>query len=591
VAVGYLGLAVVLTWPLVLHLHDGLPGLLTIDQADTAWLRLASARMLVEPWSWPHSTEIFAPAGYPLGHLVPNWVDHLLGAPLALLLPWPLSDDLWWLGVLAANGLAGHVLGWTVGGDHRAGLLCGVALALCEPVLREANVGHAPQAMVFWAPLFLAALHRALGPEGRTWQTVAAGVLFGLTAATYWYLGLFVGVVGLALAAARVGEGRWRRLGVAAGVAAVVVALPLALTLASLEHLPHAGLATLPDPPPGGASAAVPAPHRWTFAWGSDPLWPLRSVPVDRSNRLSLVLVLAAILGSRVTPGRLRWALWGAAVLAGSMVLGPYLKWGEEPVLVGGALVPLPWKPTAEHIPYLGRLFWPQRWGIAVVLALLPLAARVRRAHLLAVALVVECLACSSNAPLQLTTVAQYDGWRPLAAADGVVLVLPLDRTGPRAPLVHLGYRAARRPLVAPVHIPPGAPEPEAYRAWELGSPFVRWFLDRALDGAPLPAGAVDELVDDGVSVVVLDLTPGSGARPHEMARLRSILEHALGAPEDYGSVLAWWIDPPPQVPLGLADGEAWRERHRERLHDPAPTPRVLMTPVRTTPLGPRSPR
>ncbi|MFH1467065.1 MAG: hypothetical protein ABIO70_21965 [Pseudomonadota bacterium] len=116
----YLALASLLTWPLALHLADSLLGTPAMDQVDTAWLRLAAAR-----WLTGQEPGIFAPFGYDLPAVVPNWMDHLLGAPLVLLLPWPLADNLWWIGVLAANGLAAHVLGRQVGGGHGAGLLAG----------------------------------------------------------------------------------------------------------------------------------------------------------------------------------------------------------------------------------------------------------------------------------------------------------------------------------------------------------------------------------------------------------------------------------------------------------------------------------
>ena len=161
----YAALAVVLTWPLVLHLNDHAVGLANLDQMDTALLRGVVARMVAEPGQFVWSTELGAPVGYPARVLLPNWVDHLSGAPLVWLLPWPLSDNLWWLAVLTLNGLAAHVLGVQVGGSHRAGVLCGVAFASCDAVLREATFGHAPQAMVFWGPLYLAALLRVLGGE------------------------------------------------------------------------------------------------------------------------------------------------------------------------------------------------------------------------------------------------------------------------------------------------------------------------------------------------------------------------------------------------------------------------------------------
>ncbi|MFH1467066.1 MAG: hypothetical protein ABIO70_21970, partial [Pseudomonadota bacterium] len=61
-----------------------------------------------------------------------------------------------------------------------------------EPLLREVNLSHAPQVLLCAAPLFLAALLRALAPEGRWHHAVAAGALLALAALCYWYQAMFL---------------------------------------------------------------------------------------------------------------------------------------------------------------------------------------------------------------------------------------------------------------------------------------------------------------------------------------------------------------------------------------------------------------
>ena len=173
VCTGYLVLAVVLSWPLALHISDATLGYPSPDNMDTAQLRRIVAMGMSSDGT---SREMFPPVGYGAGSLMPNLVDHWLAAPLVRALPWPLADNIWWLAALALNGAAAHAAGWALGGTHRSGVLCGVAFACAEPVLREANMGHAPQTLAVSGPLVVWALARCLASDGRWRHGVALGV-------------------------------------------------------------------------------------------------------------------------------------------------------------------------------------------------------------------------------------------------------------------------------------------------------------------------------------------------------------------------------------------------------------------------------
>ncbi len=506
---GYLALAALLTWPLVLHLDDHLLGTAAMDQVDTAWLRLAAAR-----WLTGQEPGIFAPLGYPLPAVIPNWIDHILGAPLALLLPWPLADNLWWLLVLAANGLAAHLLGFQLGKSHGAGLLCGVAFACCEPVLREAGLSHAPQALLCWAPLFLAFLLRALGERGRPRQGALAGLFLALAALTYWYQGLFLAVLAapaVLVALWRAGQDRGALLGRLALGGAVALALcagPLLLVLWAAPDLAGGGTSFIP----GQQALGVPPRHAWAFLHGSGPGWPFLAQPADTSNRLSLVLLAAAIWAAWRSP-RTSWPWWLAALAGGLLLMGPFLQVADEPLRLGRWLIPLPGYLLAEASGAMARLHWPLRWGMIVPLALLPLAARVPRPTLFAGALLLETLLASANAPLPSRDVAAFDGWRALATAPGPVLVLPQELRGDGPASMGLIFRASKAPLANELGIPPRAFQPMAFRQWKEGLKIHGWWhrLRRSGRDLPLPEGAWQELADQGGAPRALAAPAGGG--------------------------------------------------------------------------------
>lgn len=512
----YLGVVLVLTWPLALHAGTWLLGQATTDQADTAWLRLAASRALLDGSLW--STDVFAPAGYPLGAIVPNWVDHLLGAPLALALPFPLGDNLWWVAVLVANGLAGHLLGRRLGGTHGAGFLCGLGFLLSEPILREASQGHAPQALALWGPLYLVALVEGL-QRGSRRLLLAAGALLALGGLTYWFHVAFFGLASLPLLVEHgVRQRAWRPAATVGGVAAALMALPLLLTLLGSE-----GLAT--------ASLPASVVHR-----GEGLLWPLLPGGTATTNRLSLVLLLAAGLGTWKL-GRRAWVWWAAVLLGGVLIVAPPL-----------------W-----------RLHWPERWGLVVVLALLPLAARAPRAWILAPLLAVEVLLLSVNAPLPVRSLESMEGWRALSASPGPVLVLPLVPEGEEGDPVRsqraLAYRLSGTPLVSELNLPPMAREPGEFDAWRFQEPLIRWAKEQCAGSrVPVPQGAADALVDQGIAAIALDLTPGGAVNPLDARVLARPLEEALGSSVDYGSVAVWWLVSPEEVPPGLEDPDAWRQ-------------------------------
>jgi len=555
VLLGYAALASLLTWPLALHLNEWTLAWPNPDSMDTSQLRRVVA-MGLDHNGW--SSEMFPPTGYPAADLMPNRLDHLLAVPSVRGLPWPLADNLWWLAILALNGIAGHMAGWALGGSHRHGVLCGVAVACAEPVLREANLGHAPQTMVFSGVGVVAFMAMALSKHGSWRHGVGLGLSMAFAGLTYWYFGLFFAMLCIPIVAAaalrQTDRPRLRWVGLGALICLIIVAFPLASAVSGWEQLAMTSREMLPgvDQP---NLQVLPQSERFLFSQSNDVTWPFRSVPPARSNRVHWLLLGAAIWGSAVqSPHRWRW--WLAACLGGVMVMGPFLAFGGDPVLLGDRPIALPWYGLAKLSPLLERLHWPQRWGIVVPLALLPRAARCPRPLFFAGLLVVETVVFSVHAPLGYTPTTQFDGWRTLSTLPDTrsVLVFPLERSREHmAPLAY-AYRAAEQPLVAQTFLPAGAASPDAW--WET---LEEW----GAAGPPTTPIAIDALRAAGVGAVVLDTTPGGGLHPRDYDRSEAALARRLGpdvAPAvDYGSVRVWWLTPPDPVPAGLENPQAWQ--------------------------------
>lgn len=570
VAVAYLALAVALTWPLVAHMGDAIPGIAQVDLFDTVWLRLATAKMFLEG-TYPLTHEVFAPAGYPLGDLLPNSFDHLLAAPFVLLLPWPLADNLFWIALLAANGLAAHRLGRQEGGTHAAGFLVGVLFASSDAILREANLGRSPEAMLFATPMYVAAILRVLREDGRPRDAIAAGVWMALAGLGYWYQALFHVIVSIPLGIPLL-RAPWRRAGLArvalaAFVAITFVAVPLSIILARRDDMPDPTQASFPaalhlTP----RDLAIPEDARWPFGQGSDALWPLRPTPLDRSNRLSIVLLGTAFLGSRARrdDGVLRvWVLAAMFLIPAVMILGPYVKIGDVPPLVAGGPIALPARWLALVSSTFDRLSWPQRWGSTALLPLLLLAARSPAAGRWAAIGLLEALLLSGNAPLALTDIRPFSGWRSLEGAPGAVLVLPLNRQGQKGPTIGLIYREIGGPVGAVVEIPPGAGAPVAWDEWQRQCRFCEWFAHVSPDEHPplaLDPDAVRDLRRQKIAAIAVDATPGGVMMASRARRLRRELDAAIGPSVDVGSAYVWWLAPgAPPKPMKNAD--AWRKQ------------------------------
>ncbi len=584
-----------ITWPLLLHLGTALPGYSNVDALDTLHLRGAAADLLAHPGRFPRSGAAFWPIGFSVPAFAPNLLDHLLAAPFVLALPFPAGDGLFWMVLVALNGLAGHALGRRIGGTHAAGFLAGVAWATCDALLREANLQHGPTLLAPFPPLFLAALLEALagpvpgaapsGAGGRLGVRAGlrAGAFLALAALVYWYNAVFLllGSVGIVAVHAR----RAGRLLPGLLLAGVLVAPALLPYLLSWDELPVLGALAVPTVQDGPAALdALPADQRFVTLHGSDPLLLFRGEPLDRSGRVGWVLLVAAGLGALRTERRTRWGLLAMAGIGFLFALGPYLKWGEAPVLIADRPISLPFRWLGQLHPVLGRLHWPERWAVLVPLALAALAARAPRPGVLAGFLLVEGGVLSGNLPLATQEVGHLAAWRDLAAVRGAVVEVPIARRSLDASLPVLHRRFHGRPMVNGMLLPPGASPPDGWEAWMEAQPLLAWIRQAEQGGTqPFPGQeAVWSLAAAGVGAIALDADPAGAMNPRGVAELSARLVAGLGPYDDRGALLVWWLEAGAVPPALPGDPEAWRAAREAAVRAESPSERrTLIRPYR----------
>ena len=147
-----------MTYPLVLHLHDGLAGDLG-DPLLNAWILAWDADRLAHGLAGLWQTPIFHPYSNTLAYS-----EHLLGIALLVApMQWVfgnlvLTYNVAFLGsyVLAGSGM--YLLVRSLTGSRWAGVLAGIAFAFCP--YRGVQVFHLQVLMSGWMPVGLWALHR-----------------------------------------------------------------------------------------------------------------------------------------------------------------------------------------------------------------------------------------------------------------------------------------------------------------------------------------------------------------------------------------------------------------------------------------------
>ena len=426
-----LGVAVVQTWGAWTSSVPVLVGGgMEPDWTGTAWAWW---------WTWEALLQGANPVAggwnlWPVGHApvaqynlvdatVLGWAIHVLGPTRGY--------NLGCLLTLASTGVAGARLARVAGASWKPALVGGLALQCSSYLACEVSQGRVGQALIAFLVLAFAELVRLSRGEGTRWHPVMVGALAALTALSYWFYGLFLAFAalpfvlgGLARAPKTIAP---RLMGAVA--TCLVLCAPALWALAAVGD-DLAGL--------GRPYTADLVPVDWTqgkvglaMAMGDSPYpwWPLDNASIKGIQRRP-GLVLLGLVGLALwrAPKGTRWPWVCTLAIGWVLSLGPWVRVAPRSWLP----IPLPWLALDAIIPYFGRLWWPRRWEVVVLLATTPLVALavqgVRRRWVvvvLTIGMFAELFTLTGGWPVKAEAPPHYD---PVlySGTSGPLLTMPL---------------------------------------------------------------------------------------------------------------------------------------------------------------------
>lgn len=483
VLLGYLGLGIALTWPLVLRFSSDLPGGAHKDGLEDAYQNVWNLWWTVEALSRPTNLWVTDLLFYPDG---PNLLFHTL-SPGNTLAVAPITA-LW--GPIAgfnALALASFALGG-LGMWLLARRYCGPAPALLAGIVYVASPFHIAalvsdgQLQIFshqWLPWYLHFLLLSIERPAERWRRNAfwAGVFLSLTAWGDWYYTLFLLIFSalvLLWQLGRQGVAQIRTMVAPLLLMAGVFALSTGpLIVAMLSEAARSNyVSILPPDDPARLSAdllAYVVPQRLHPLWGAAPWdWGV-DYGVNRRFYLGLSLLLLALLALWKRPAARPWGLAAGCFLV--LSLGPSLRINGQ-----DSGVPLPYQLIAE-LPIVSLTRQPDRFNVLVTIALGMLAAyaaawllqhwRARPALLIAL-LAALILVEYWPAPIVTRTPPVPAFYATLPAGPGALLEYPFHP--------EITYRDAERMRFQSIHGRPisGGYHSRAYPQPQLGLPVLR---------------------------------------------------------------------------------------------------------------------
>jgi hypothetical protein len=384
VALGMLGLTLVLTWPLVTHLDTALPS--WPGDSFTFLYKIWWFREALGSGQWPlFDPNTYAPFGFDLGRGEPTLLNNVPGALIAAIWNEPVAYNLLTILSFVISGLGAYLLGRGLTGSRAAGLLAGVAFAFCAYRWGQ-YAGHFQLLGTGWLPLMFYFTERTLKTR-RLRDGALAGLMFALTALTAWYYAFMAGLLFALYLLVRLLTMRPHaglRSLLAPAAAGVLVAAVLVVPVALPQLLLYRGGELRHSEKAADSASAAPIdyaiPNPQHPLWGELPIAAHRNeIFLDSSLYIGLVpfavgLFAYLIMRRRgITQGSL-WASWlvvavTAFVLSLGLTLhdpnGQYML----PLAGGGVPVPLPGQLLFDYLPLFSSMRAYARFGVMVALA------------------------------------------------------------------------------------------------------------------------------------------------------------------------------------------------------------------------------
>jgi len=339
----YAAVALVMTFPLVMHFHTHRPGG-PGDGSVFMWNYWHFSRGLTTGQPVTETDLICYPQTISLRYHTMQWFNCVLALPLLRLVSLTATCNLLHLLTLIACAMSMYWVACAISRDRAASLVAGLVFGF-SPYFASHGMGHPNLLAAQFLPWLLLLLHQALILV-RVRYAVAAGVALALAGFCDWYY-LVIGVVGMLvlMAGVQVGRGRprwslvWRQAALLALALALAVVLlsPLLVPMVAARRASHHMDADLYEQHEYKASLLD-----FVTPWSGHPL--LGSIFPDpgaeRQVAPGVVIILACLLGLRLGWRRLYpWALVGVVgvVLACGASLG--LATRREGLPVGPALL------------------------------------------------------------------------------------------------------------------------------------------------------------------------------------------------------------------------------------------------------------
>lgn len=572
---GYLGLALLATWPLALHLGDRFPGASALDAWGHYWniwwfkVALTTGRDLFHTDMW------YPPEGVSLLLATPTPFNSALGL-LPQVLAGPLiAYNIVALLAVALSGQAAFLLARHLTGHAGAAVAAGVAFGASPYLLGHLNVGHLNVAMLPWLPLFALGLLRAA--EGRRAGVALAALCLPLSALTEWHTTLGA----LLLTGLMIAWSGWLALR-QAGPWGAPLRMALAGALGAALTAPYA-LATARAAAAVGARAEIGVtaaedysanllayllPHDLHPLWGGAIfVWRRANVwEVPTEARLSLGWTVLLLAGVGLWAGRRALLPWlGLALLGVALALGPSLRVGPWEYKL-----PMPFD-LFSALPYMNVSRTPARFSLLVVLAAAVLCAygvrRLgdtiaggRRPGLVVAGATLLLLAELMTAPFRLSVppdreLAEQIG-RELAASDPAATILTLPTFPLEQKLLFHQVHHER-----PIYSVGGSLWRDIERPFRTQTP---GFAD-LIEGKPFRdmVQPADPLAVLGYFRVRYVLLYSGDVPPARAEALRATLRRVLGQPGPAhvardGTLEAWRVPPAPAPGAFLRTGAGW---------------------------------